>query len=95
MATYSPSYKDLSKADPIATTEPGTEVPAPRLEVHVSLDAALKAVGQVQMRFLTQAPPRADTKAVADEQHSDHQRRVNRWTSGVAVELCQMLPQTH
>ncbi len=42
------------------------------------------------MHVLAQAPLRADPEAVADQQHPDHQRRINRGPSHLAVERSQM-----
>jgi hypothetical protein len=51
------------------------------------------AVGQIQMDLLAQAPLRADAKGVADDQHPDHQLRVDRGPAGVTVERRQVPAQ--
>jgi hypothetical protein len=37
------------------------------------------------MHLLAQAPLRTNPHAVADDQHPDHQLRVDRWSTGLAV----------
>ncbi len=51
------------------------------------------AIGQVQMHFLAQAAFRTDAVAVADDQHPDHQFRIDRGPTRVAVILGQVLTQ--
>jgi hypothetical protein len=55
---------------------------------HLALQAqaAEPAIGQVQMHFLAEPALRANAEAIADEQHPDHQLRVDRRTSDLAVE---------
>ena len=48
------------------------------------------AIGQIEMHFLTQPPLRADAKAVADDQHPDHQLGIDRGPSDRAVERPQL-----
>ena len=43
------------------------------------------AIGQVKFNLLTQSPFRADRIAVTNQQHADHQFRINRRTARVAV----------
>jgi hypothetical protein len=45
------------------------------------------------MDLFAQPPLRADAKAVADDQHPDHQFRIDRRTADVAVERSQVSPQ--
>ena len=52
------------------------------------------AITQVQMEFLAQSAFGADAIAVVDDQHADHQLRINRGAAGVAVVLRQMLAQS-
>ncbi len=42
------------------------------------------------MHFLAQAPFGPDAEAVADEQHPDHQLRIDRGPTHLAVERTQM-----
>ena len=49
-------------------------------------------VRQVQMHLLAQPAFRADAVAIADDQHPNQQFRVDRWSSGCAVEWCQVWP---
>lgn len=56
-------------------------------------EPAKPAVRQVQMHFLAELALRADAEAVADHQHPDQKRRINRWTSGVAVVRRKVLVQ--
>ena len=51
------------------------------------------AVGQVEVNLLAQPPLRADAEAVADDQHPDHQLRIDRRPADLAVERRQFLPQ--
>ena len=57
-------------------------------------DARLKkpAVAEVQVNFLAQPPLRADPKAVADDQHPDHQLRIDRRPSHLAVKRRELAP---
>ena len=50
------------------------------------IESAEPAIRQVQMHLFAQPPLGANAEAVADDQHADHQLRINRWTAGVAVE---------
>ena len=56
----------------------------------VEAEAAEPAIGQVQVDLLAQPPLRADAKAVADDQHPDHQLRVDRGPTLLAVEWRQL-----
>ena len=38
------------------------------------------AVRQIEVNFLAEPPLRADAEAIADQQHLDHQRRIDRRT---------------
>jgi hypothetical protein len=50
-------------------------------------------VGQVEVDLFAQPAFRADSKAVTDDQHPDYQFRINGRTSGMAVEIRQILPE--
>src|SRR5215470_8323609 len=43
----------------------------------VQIEAAEPTIGEMQFDFLAELPLKADTKAVADDQHPDHQLGVN------------------
>src|SRR5262249_18513899 len=51
------------------------------------------AIGQVEVDFLTQPPLGAYPKAVAHQQHPDHELRVHRWTARVTVEGLELASQ--
>jgi hypothetical protein len=53
----------------------------------------MQITGKVEPHLLAQPPLRADAVGVSDNQHPDQQRRVDRWSTGVAVERCQMRMQ--
>jgi hypothetical protein len=50
------------------------------------------SIRQVQMHLFTKAPFGPDAKTVFHQKHSDHQFRINRWATRVALEICQMSP---
>jgi hypothetical protein len=45
------------------------------------------------MSLFAQSPLRADSIAVADDQHADHQLRINRRTSNRAIEIGEVMAQ--
>ena len=47
----------------------------------------------MHLDFLAQPPLEADAVAVANNQHPDHEFRINRRASSLAVERCQLLAQ--
>src|SRR5262245_18595055 len=47
--------------------------------------AAEPAIGQVHLYLTAQQPLRSDRKNIADEQHPDHQHRIDRWASPLRV----------
>ena len=61
---------------------------------HVAVEAepAEPAIGEVQMHLLAQPPLRADAEAIADNQHPDHQLRIDRRSPNRAVERRQVSP---
>ena len=59
----------------------------------VEPEPAEPPVSQVQVHLLAQPPFRADAKAVADDQHADHELRIDRGTASVAIERCEVMPQ--
>ena len=50
------------------------------------------AVGQAEVDLLAQPPVRADAEAIADNQHPDHQLRIDRGSSYLAVVGFKMRP---
>ena len=56
-------------------------------------EAAEPAIGQVQMHLFAQPPLGSDAEAVADDQHADHQLRIDRGPAGVAVEGGEVMAQ--
>ena len=50
-------------------------------------------IREIQLDLFTQSPLRADTLAVTDNQHPEHQLRFDRWSSGMTVERLQRLAQ--
>ena len=57
------------------------------------LDAepAKPAIGQIDLHLSADAPLRADRKHVADDEHPDHQHRIDRRSTGVGVVGRQLL----
>ena len=51
------------------------------------------AIRQVQMGLFAQPPFGADAIAVADDQHADHQFRINRRTPNRAIEIGEVMAQ--
>lgn len=45
------------------------------------------------MHLLAQPPLGADAHAIANDQHPDHQLRIDRWPTRIAIEWAQMLAQ--
>jgi hypothetical protein len=50
------------------------------------------AIRQIEMNFLAQSALGSNAHAIADDQHADHQFRVNRRATGAAVERLQRPP---
>jgi hypothetical protein len=57
------------------------------------IQSAEPAIGQVQVHLFAQPALRADAGAVANDQHPDHQLRIDGGTARVAVERCEVLVQ--
>src|SRR5215469_17478697 len=55
---------------------------------------AKPSITEVQMDIIAQPPLRADAEAVPDDQHADHQLRVDRRSAHLAVERAQVLADT-
>src|SRR5450432_658723 len=58
--------------------------------VAVETQAAKPSVGQIEVNFLTQPRLGANAEAVADDQHPDHQLRIDRGASDIAVRRSKM-----
>jgi hypothetical protein len=52
------------------------------------------SICKIEVNFLAQPPLRSNAKAIAHDQHSDHQLRIDRWPAHRAVECCQLPPHT-
>ena len=58
----------------------------------VEPELAKRAVGEVQMNLIAQSPFGADAEAVADDQHSDQQLRIDGTLPHIAIERgCRVL----
>src|SRR6266849_8473239 len=57
----------------------------------VQIEAAKPAVSEMQLDLLAQSPLEADAVAVAHDQHPNHQLRVDRGPTNVAIERRQLL----
>jgi len=55
-------------------------------------EAAEPPVGQVQVNFFAEPTLRADAKTVTDDQHPDHQLRIDRGSPLLAIERRQLAP---
>ena len=51
----------------------------------VEIESAKPSISQMQFNFLGQPALRPQTVAVPDNQHPDHQFRINRWPANLAV----------
>jgi len=56
-------------------------------------EPAEPAIGEVQVDLFAQPTLRANSKAVAHDQHPDQQRRINGWSAGMAVVRGEVLVQ--
>src|SRR6266576_3800523 len=59
----------------------------------IEIEPAEPPISQVQLNLLAQPQLEADAVAVAHDQHSDHELRVDRRSTDVAIERCQLLAQ--
>ena len=57
----------------------------------VQIEPTKPAIGEVEMHFLAETPLRTDAHAIADDQHPDHQFRIDRRPTHRAVERLQIL----
>ncbi len=57
----------------------------------VQIEAAKPAVSEMQLDLLAQSPLEADAVAVAHDQHPNHQLRVDRGPTNVAIERHELL----
>ena len=61
----------------------------------IETEPAEPAIGEIEMNFLAQAPLRPNAHAIADDQHPDHQLRIDRGAAGAAVERLQRRDERH
>src|SRR5262249_44177815 len=59
----------------------------------IEIELAEPAVCKMQLDFLAQPAFRAETVAIAHEQHPHHQLGIDRRATSVAIEVCQLLAQ--
>jgi hypothetical protein len=57
----------------------------------VEIEPAEPSIGEVKRHLLAQLPLRAQVVAVTDNQHPDHQLRIDRWPADLAVIGLQLL----
>ena len=57
----------------------------------VQFETAEPAIAKMKFDLLAQLTLKADAVAVADNEHPDHQLRIDRGPPDVAVERCQLL----
>src|SRR5919109_105370 len=58
----------------------------------VKPESAEPAIRQVQVNFLAEPPLRANTEAIADDEHPNHQLRINRRPTNLTVKRRQLAP---
>src|SRR5277367_145120 len=61
-------------------------------DIAIEPQSTKPAIGQIEMDLLAQATLRTNAKAIADNEHPDHQLRIDRGPSHVAVIGPQMRP---
>src|SRR5260370_3434115 len=59
----------------------------------IEIEPAEPPISQVQLNLLAQPPLEADAVAVANDQHPDQELRIDRRSTDVAIERCQLLAQ--
>jgi len=62
-------------------------------DASLQTEVAKPAIGEVQVNLLAEASLGADAEAVADDQHPDHQLRIDRRPPSRAVEWSEVSPQ--
>src|SRR3546814_12297798 len=87
---YTTLFRSLLEqlAEKVAVTEAAVPVLGEgRVVRHrtVQAEPAEPAIRQVEMNLVAQPALRPDAHAIADDQHSDHEPRIDRGTAGVAV----------
>ena len=60
-------------------------------DLAIQTEPAKPAIGEIEMNLLAQTALRPYAHAIADDQHADHQLRIDRGATGVAVERLQRL----
>src|SRR5580658_10096839 len=61
-------------------------------DVTIEPQSTEPAIGQIEMDLLTQPTLRTNAKAIADDEHPDHQLRINRGPPHLAIVGPQMRP---
>ena len=59
----------------------------------VKAETAKPAIRQIEMDFFTQTPFGANSKAVSDDQHADHQLWINRWAPRMTLKRRHVLSE--
>ena len=62
-------------------------------DIAVEPEPAEPPVGQIEVDLFAETPLGADTEAVPDDEHADHQLGINRWPSQRAVERRELAAQ--
>jgi hypothetical protein len=62
-------------------------------DIAVEPEPAEPPVSQIEMDLFAEPPLGADAKAIADDEHPDHQLGVNRWATHRAVERRELAAQ--
>ena len=60
-------------------------------DITVEPEPAEPPVRQIEVDLFAETPLGADTEAVPDDEHPDHQLGINRWPADLTVEWCQLL----
>ena len=61
-------------------------------DIVLDAEATEPTIGQIKLNLAAQRALRADGKHVADDEHLDHQHRINRWPSGMRIVRRQLGP---
>ncbi len=60
-------------------------------DLAIQTEPAKPAIGEIEMNLLAQAALRPYAHAIADDQHANHQLRIDRGATGATVERLQCL----
>jgi hypothetical protein len=61
--------------------------------IAVEAETTKPAIRQIEVDLFAQPPLGADPKAITDDQHPDHQFRIDRWATNRTVKGGQLPPQ--